>query len=87
MSLSCMVKDGLGPPISCVLTFLLVSVPEQPTEAKAAMRRIDRLMAVDLIFILRVFGLFGFMVIANLGENGARGCTGYPQQHPDLLEG
>ena len=87
MSLSCMVKDGFGPPISWVLTLRLVSVLEQPTEEKAATRTIDKLMAVDLIFIFWVFGFVWFLVIANLGEDGARGRTGYPQQHPDLPEG
>ena len=87
MSLSCMVKDGFGPPISWVLTLRLVSVLEQPTEEKAATRTIDKLMAVDLIFIFWVIGFVWFLVIANLGEDGARGRTGYPQQHPDLPEG
>ena len=82
-----MVKDGLGPPISCILTLLLVSVPEQPTEEKAATRKNDRPIAVDLIFMLGLFVLFWFLVLANLGEYGARGCSGYPQQHPDLPEG
>ena len=44
-------------------------------------------MAVDLIFIVSLFILFWFLVIANLGEEGARGWNGYPQQHPDLPEG
>lgn len=73
MSLSCMVKDGFGPPISWVLTLRLVSVLEQPTEEKAATRTIDKQMAVDLIFIIWVFG---FCLVFGNREFGGRRSTG-----------
>lgn len=58
MSLSCMGKEGLGPPISCILTLLPVSVLEQPAKVDAAARRINILTNFDIDFMFMVFILF-----------------------------